>query len=128
MFLISIIFCLVLAFYCFYIISMNVTFWFVLKIVYICNFIIYIFNKIEFYFIVLRYLEAIELNKSLDGVNKSKYNDDLIITSLLVSGFEKTIPKTMRQCYNRPFLKNVYKKTGLLLSSCFIYYVFKKKN
>ncbi|XP_025408942.1 protein ELYS [Sipha flava] len=61
-----------------------------------------------------RYIEAIELNKSLECINKSKCNDGLAITSLLVSGFDKSIPMTMKQNYNRPPVKSLYKKTDIV--------------
>lgn len=62
-----------------------------------------------------RYLEAIELNKSLEVVTKLKNNDGLAIASILVNGYEKSIPITMRQMYNRPSFKDVFKNTGNLI-------------
>lgn len=62
-----------------------------------------------------RYLEAIELNKSLDVVHKLKSNDALKITSNLVNGFEKSLPKSMRtKSCGRPIFQNLYKKKGKL--------------
>lgn len=68
-----------------------------------------------FYINDCRYLEAIELNKSLEVVSKLKSNDGLAIASILVNGYEKSIPVTMRQIYARPPLKDVYKNTGKII-------------
>lgn len=64
---------------------------------------------------IFRYLEAIELKKSLERINEFKYNDELTIASILVDGFNKSIPNTMKQFYSYPPLKNMYKKTGQLM-------------
>ncbi|XP_050440382.1 protein ELYS-like isoform X2 [Adelges cooleyi] len=62
-----------------------------------------------------RYSEAIELNKSLETVNKCKYDDDLTITSLLVRGFYNSVPKITSRCLDGFTAQNVYKKTDIVL-------------
>jgi len=59
-----------------------------------------------------RYLEATKLKKSLEGIQNSKKDDALIIASLLVGSFDKSIPDIMRQNYIQPPNKNIYKNTG----------------
>lgn len=61
---------------------------------------------------MLRYLEAIELNKLSGEVNKLKLHEELELTGLLVASYEKNIPKAMRLSISRPPLKSIYKKTG----------------
>lgn len=68
-----------------------------------------------------RYLEASNLNKSLEALRKVKKDDALIVTSLLVDRFDKGIPVTTRQSYSHFPIKNLYKKSGQYL---FIYFYF----
>ncbi|XP_050548885.1 protein ELYS isoform X2 [Daktulosphaira vitifoliae] len=64
-----------------------------------------------------RYTEAVELNNSFEKNSKIKYDDDLMITSLLVHGFNKTLPKINSQIHGNLTVKNVYKKTDTVLKS-----------
>lgn len=57
-------------------------------------------------------MEAIELNKTLDVVTQLKNNDGLAIASILVNGYEKTIPTIMKTNYTRPPFRDVFKNTG----------------
>ncbi|VVC44631.1 Hypothetical protein CINCED_3A002568 [Cinara cedri] len=62
-----------------------------------------------------RYLEASEQKKLFRGNNKSKCNDALAITNLLVNGFDKCTPDIMKKKYICPPVKNLYKKTDVVL-------------
>jgi len=63
--------------------------------------------QLHFFF---RHKEAIKLNRTLKASLKSNNNDALTITSLLVDGFEKSIPNIMKNDYRRLPLQSVYKK------------------
>ncbi|XP_022175974.1 protein ELYS-like isoform X2 [Myzus persicae] len=62
-----------------------------------------------------RHKEAIKLNQTLKANLKSNNNDALTITSLLVDGFEKSIPNIMKNNYGRLPLQSVYKKPNVVV-------------
>lgn len=43
---------------------------------------------------------------------KLKFNDALTISSILVNRFDKSIPASLKQNYDIPPFKSLYKKTG----------------
>lgn len=71
-----------------------------------------------------RYLEASNLNKSLEALRKVKKDDALIVTSLLVDRFDKGIPLTTRQSYSHFPTKKLYKNSGQYLLNYFYFFNF----